>query len=179
MVPSRQASRSSRKKVFGRFSAVEVEAAGGRYGMQSENSMRPVALGRKNWLHIGSPQAGPRVATFFPSWKAVVSAASLAASPGAQLLFHGSPRAYRSPNPAPPERYSICVDRSLFKDSSDRGPGVKVIRDHLSGFVPISLNSCGYSAVVGSITDLISETRFAGNPPCCACSRTIFSSGAI
>src|SRR5450755_3745 len=28
----------------------------------SENSMRPVALGRKNWLHIGSPQAGPKVA---------------------------------------------------------------------------------------------------------------------
>jgi len=28
----------------------------------AENSMRPVALGRKNWLHIGSPQAGPRVA---------------------------------------------------------------------------------------------------------------------
>jgi hypothetical protein len=24
--------------------------------------MRPVALGRKNWLHIGSPQAGPKVA---------------------------------------------------------------------------------------------------------------------
>ena len=23
--------------------------------------MRPVALGRKNWLHIGSPQAGPKV----------------------------------------------------------------------------------------------------------------------
>jgi transposase len=29
----------------------------------AENSMRPVALGRKNWLHIGSPQAGPKVAT--------------------------------------------------------------------------------------------------------------------
>ena len=28
----------------------------------AENSMRPVALGRKNWIHIGSPQAGPRVA---------------------------------------------------------------------------------------------------------------------
>ncbi len=27
-----------------------------------ENSMRPVALGRKNWLHIGSPLAGPKVA---------------------------------------------------------------------------------------------------------------------
>jgi hypothetical protein len=29
---------------------------------QAENSMRPVALGRKNWLHIGSPQAGSKVA---------------------------------------------------------------------------------------------------------------------
>ena len=28
----------------------------------AENSMRPVALGRKNWLHIGSPQAGAKVA---------------------------------------------------------------------------------------------------------------------
>ena len=28
----------------------------------AENSMRPVALGRKNWLHIGSKQAGPKVA---------------------------------------------------------------------------------------------------------------------
>ncbi len=28
----------------------------------AENSMRPVALGRKNWLHIGSPQAGTKVA---------------------------------------------------------------------------------------------------------------------
>jgi hypothetical protein len=28
----------------------------------AENSMRPVAVGRKNWIHIGSPQAGPRVA---------------------------------------------------------------------------------------------------------------------
>ncbi len=24
--------------------------------------MRPVALGRKNWLHVGSPKAGPKVA---------------------------------------------------------------------------------------------------------------------
>jgi len=27
-----------------------------------ENSMRPIALGRKNWIHIGSPEAGPKVA---------------------------------------------------------------------------------------------------------------------
>ncbi len=29
----------------------------------AENSMRPIALGRKNCLHIGSPLAGPKVAT--------------------------------------------------------------------------------------------------------------------
>jgi transposase len=28
----------------------------------AENSMRPVAVGRKNWLHVGSVQAGPKVA---------------------------------------------------------------------------------------------------------------------
>ena len=28
----------------------------------AENAMRPVALGRKNWIHIGSKEAGPRVA---------------------------------------------------------------------------------------------------------------------
>ena len=27
--------------------------------------MRPVALGRKNWIHIGSLQAGPKVAAIF------------------------------------------------------------------------------------------------------------------
>jgi transposase len=28
----------------------------------AENSMRPVAIGRKNWIHIGSSQAGPKIA---------------------------------------------------------------------------------------------------------------------
>lgn len=28
----------------------------------AENSMRPVAVGRKNCIHVGSPQAGPKVA---------------------------------------------------------------------------------------------------------------------
>src|ERR1700741_1237957 len=28
----------------------------------AENSIRPIAVGRKNWIHVGSPQAGPRVA---------------------------------------------------------------------------------------------------------------------
>jgi transposase len=28
----------------------------------AENAIRPLALGRKSWIHIGSPEAGPRVA---------------------------------------------------------------------------------------------------------------------
>src|SRR4051795_6932025 len=28
----------------------------------AENSMRPVVLGRKNWIHLGSQEAGPKVA---------------------------------------------------------------------------------------------------------------------
>src|SRR5262249_708378 len=28
----------------------------------AENAMRPVAVGRRNWIHIGSEDAGPRVA---------------------------------------------------------------------------------------------------------------------
>jgi transposase len=27
--------------------------------------MRPVAIGRRNWIHIGSPEAGPKVAAIF------------------------------------------------------------------------------------------------------------------
>jgi len=27
--------------------------------------MRPVPLGRKKWIHIGSPQAGPKIAAIF------------------------------------------------------------------------------------------------------------------
>jgi transposase len=28
----------------------------------AENAMRPIALGRKNWIHLGSQEAGPRIA---------------------------------------------------------------------------------------------------------------------
>jgi transposase len=27
--------------------------------------MRPIAIGRKNWLHLGSKQAGPKIAAIF------------------------------------------------------------------------------------------------------------------
>ncbi len=31
----------------------------------AENSMRPIAIGRRNWLHLGSKEAGPKVASIF------------------------------------------------------------------------------------------------------------------
>jgi hypothetical protein len=31
----------------------------------AENSMRPVAIGRRNWLHLGSKGAGPKIAAIF------------------------------------------------------------------------------------------------------------------
>jgi transposase len=31
----------------------------------AENAMRPIAIGRKNWLHLGSKEAGPKIAAIF------------------------------------------------------------------------------------------------------------------
>ncbi len=31
----------------------------------AENSMRPIAIGRRNWLHLGSKKAGPKIAAIF------------------------------------------------------------------------------------------------------------------
>jgi transposase len=33
---------------------------------QAENSMRGLAVGRKNWVHVGSEKAGPKVAAILP-----------------------------------------------------------------------------------------------------------------
>jgi transposase len=46
----------SRLEVFLNNGAVEID------NNWCEGAMRPVALGRKNWLHIGSQEAGPKVA---------------------------------------------------------------------------------------------------------------------
>jgi transposase len=47
------------------WSRLIVYAANGEVEIDNdwcENAMRPIALGRKNWLQIGSEEAGPRVA---------------------------------------------------------------------------------------------------------------------
>jgi transposase len=46
----------SRLEVFLTHGAVEVDTN------LAENAMRPLALGRKNWLHIGDEKAGPKIA---------------------------------------------------------------------------------------------------------------------
>jgi hypothetical protein len=45
--------------------------------------MRPVALGRKNWLHIGSLQAGPKVAAIL----SVVESLPQVETPSARLFW--------------------------------------------------------------------------------------------
>ena len=50
---------------LGRWRALCVFAADGRVPIDNnavENAIRPLALGRKNWLFVGSPQAGSRAA---------------------------------------------------------------------------------------------------------------------
>ena len=53
----------------------------------AENSMRSVVLGRKNWLHIGSPQAGPKVAAIL----SIVETCRRLQVPVRRLLFQYSP----------------------------------------------------------------------------------------
>ena len=50
---------------LGQWSRLEEYLKDGRVEIDNnwcEGAMRPLALGRKNWLHLGSPEAGPKVA---------------------------------------------------------------------------------------------------------------------
>ncbi len=84
----------------------------------AENSMRPVALGRKNWIHIGSQSTGGTEGCSDSLGRGKLPSV---ASPGARLLFHDSPWACRSPDQVPSRAYSRCVGRPAFIDSSERG----------------------------------------------------------
>lgn len=53
----------------------------------AENSMRPVAIGRKNWLHLGSKEAGPKIAAIF----SVVESCRRVNLPIRQYLADGLP----------------------------------------------------------------------------------------
>jgi len=50
---------------LGQWSRMEVYLEHGRVEIDNnwcEGAMRPIALGRKNWLHVGDPSAGPKIA---------------------------------------------------------------------------------------------------------------------
>ena len=83
----------------------------------AENSMRPVALGRKNWLHIGSPQAGPKVAAIL----SVVESCRRLQVPVRDYFSTILPGLADLPGPVPSRPYSRCVGCPAFIDSSDRG----------------------------------------------------------
>ena len=78
----------------------------------AENSMRPVALGRKNWIHIGSPQAGPKVAAIL----SVVESCRRLKLPVRDYLAAVLPGFADLPIQAPPRPYSRCVGRPAFID---------------------------------------------------------------
>ena len=73
--------------------------------------MRPVALGRKNWIHIGSPQAGPKIAAIL----SVVESCRTVETPGARLFSSDSSRACRCHDPASSGTYSRSLGLSPLK----------------------------------------------------------------
>jgi hypothetical protein len=75
----------------------------------------------KSHYHIGSPQAGPKVAAILP----VVESCPRRQVPVRDYSIHDSPRACRSPDQVPSRPYSRCVGRPTFIDSSDLGISVK------------------------------------------------------
>jgi hypothetical protein len=87
----------------------------------AENSMRPVSLGRKELVAHRQPTSGTEGCGDSVCRGKLPSAAS----PGARLLFHYSPRACRSPDPVPCRPYSRRVGCPAFIDSRDVGISVK------------------------------------------------------
>jgi transposase len=57
----------------------------------AENAMRPVVLGRKNWVHVGSKDAGPRVAAII----SIVETCRRLNLPIRDYLAFGAPRLSR------------------------------------------------------------------------------------
>jgi transposase len=89
----------------------------------AENSMRPVALGRKNWIHIGSPQAGPKVAAIL----SVVESCRRLKVRVRDYLAAILPGLADLPIQRLPDLTPRCVGRPAFIDSSDGGVSMTVI----------------------------------------------------
>ena len=68
------------------------------------------------------------------------------------------------------DEFNNCIDVALLVKTEYRCRVVRALEP---------LAGCDYSAVVGSMTEATSDTRFAGKPPCSACARTMSSFGAM
>ena len=91
--------------------------------------MRPIAIGRKNWIHVGSPQAGPKIAATWteyaaqtPHRGALVRAGKKTAPQSAQRHRHDR-RGSLLENPLQSRTKRIEVaglgELSLWKDTDD------------------------------------------------------------
>jgi transposase len=74
----------------------------------AENSMRPVAIGRKNWIHLGSKDAGPKIAAIF----SIVESCRRLGVPVRDYLAAVLPglanRSIQSLDPLTPAAYAAC-----------------------------------------------------------------------
>jgi hypothetical protein len=71
----------------------------------AENSMRPVALGRRNWIHIGSAHAGPKIAAILFGGGKLPQTETRSA----RLYGRGSSRTRRPPDSASAKPYPRCL----------------------------------------------------------------------
>jgi transposase len=89
----------------------------------AENSMRPVAIGRRNWIHIGSSQAGPKIAAII----SVLESCRRLKLPVREYLGAVLPGLADRPIQYPPRPYSRCLGRRAFARSNDRVVGVNLV----------------------------------------------------
>ena len=82
----------------------------------AENSMRRIALGRKELVAHRQPTGRTEGCSDSLGRRKLPQAESA----GARLLFRDSSRDCRSPDPVPPRPYSRCVGRPTVIDSSNR-----------------------------------------------------------
>jgi transposase len=71
----------------------------------AENSMRPIAVGRKNWIHLGSAQAGPKIAAIF----SVVESCRRLKNPGTRISRRRAPRPQQHLHPTRRHTHAHCL----------------------------------------------------------------------
>jgi hypothetical protein len=67
--------------------------------------MRPVAIGRKNWIHVGSPQTGLKIAAILSVMESCRKLKLPVRDYPAAILT----RTRGSPDPSPPRTYPRCL----------------------------------------------------------------------